>query len=267
MLETALIGLGAHHRASGWSAIIVTAAAPARAGRRSGRRAAPGRTQRAARCHGQLAAELAYAIAADREHAARRRDAESRQVDEDHDQAHHRTSAAAACAAGRHQLGAEEHHRPRLDRDVAAKGVRQQAAPRRLRPGPHGSDRRRRAAARAPTNSSSRCRTIRVRTAASTCRTTAISSSMPNSRWKRRPRWKTPRPTTSALQATRQLRQNLGKHIDDISGKYLIKGETQDVAFMFIPSESMFAELYDALRRRPAEGLPRPASSSCRRRC
>jgi DNA recombination protein RmuC len=48
------------------------------------------------------------------------------------------------------------------------------------------------------------------------------------------------------LQATRQLRQNLGKHIDDIAGKYLIKGETQDVAFMFIPSESMFAELYDA---------------------
>ncbi len=47
-------------------------------------------------------------------------------------------------------------------------------------------------------------------------------------------------------QAMRQLRQNLGKHIDDISAKYLIKGETQDVAFMFIPSESMFAELYDA---------------------
>jgi DNA recombination protein RmuC len=48
------------------------------------------------------------------------------------------------------------------------------------------------------------------------------------------------------LQAMRQLRQDLGRHIDDISGKYLIKGETQDVAFMFIPSESMFAELYDA---------------------
>ncbi len=47
------------------------------------------------------------------------------------------------------------------------------------------------------------------------------------------------------LQAMRQLRQNLGKHIDDISEKYLIKGETQDVALMFIPSESMFAELYD----------------------
>jgi DNA recombination protein RmuC len=45
--------------------------------------------------------------------------------------------------------------------------------------------------------------------------------------------------------AMRQLRQNLGKHIDDISEKYLIKGETQEVAFMFIPSESMFAELHD----------------------
>jgi len=47
------------------------------------------------------------------------------------------------------------------------------------------------------------------------------------------------------LQAARQLRQNLGKHIDDIASRYLIKGETQDLAFMFIPSESMFAELYD----------------------
>jgi DNA recombination protein RmuC len=46
--------------------------------------------------------------------------------------------------------------------------------------------------------------------------------------------------------AMRQLRQNLGKHIGDIAEKYLIPGETQDVAFMFIPSESLFAELYDA---------------------
>ncbi len=45
--------------------------------------------------------------------------------------------------------------------------------------------------------------------------------------------------------AMRQLRQDLGKHIADISEKYLIKGETQEVAFMFIPSESMFAELHD----------------------
>ena len=37
------------------------------------------------------------------------------------------------------------------------------------------------------------------------------------------------------MQAMRQLRQNLGKHIDDISGKYLIKGETQDVALHVHP--------------------------------
>src|ERR1043166_8929953 len=47
------------------------------------------------------------------------------------------------------------------------------------------------------------------------------------------------------IQAMRQLRQHLGKHITDIAEKYLIGGETQDVAFMFIPSESLFAELYD----------------------
>jgi len=47
------------------------------------------------------------------------------------------------------------------------------------------------------------------------------------------------------IQAARQLRQNLGKHISDISEKYLIAGETQDMAFMFVPSESLFSELHD----------------------
>lgn len=47
------------------------------------------------------------------------------------------------------------------------------------------------------------------------------------------------------IQAARMLRQNLGKHIGDISSKYLIPGETQDMAFMFVPSESLFAELHD----------------------
>ena len=47
------------------------------------------------------------------------------------------------------------------------------------------------------------------------------------------------------IQAGRQLRQHLGKHIGDISEKYLIPGETQDMAFMFVPSESLFAELHD----------------------
>jgi len=41
------------------------------------------------------------------------------------------------------------------------------------------------------------------------------------------------------------VRQDIGKHIADIAEKYLIPGETQDMALMFVPSESIYAELYD----------------------
>ena len=41
------------------------------------------------------------------------------------------------------------------------------------------------------------------------------------------------------------MRQDIAKHIGDISDKYLIPGETQDMALMFVPSESIYAELYD----------------------
>ncbi|TJV33299.1 MAG: DNA recombination protein RmuC, partial [Mesorhizobium sp.] len=34
-------------------------------------------------------------------------------------------------------------------------------------------------------------------------------------------------------------------HVRDISDKYLIQGETQDTAFMFVPSESVFAEIHE----------------------
>ena len=36
-----------------------------------------------------------------------------------------------------------------------------------------------------------------------------------------------------------------GKHVKDIAEKYLIPGETQTPAIMFVPSESIYAELYD----------------------
>ena len=42
-----------------------------------------------------------------------------------------------------------------------------------------------------------------------------------------------------------RVRQDLGRHIADIAEKYLIPGETQDIALMFVPSESVYAELYD----------------------
>ena len=37
----------------------------------------------------------------------------------------------------------------------------------------------------------------------------------------------------------------MSKHIADIAEKYLIPGETYEVALMFVPSESLYAELYE----------------------
>ena len=46
-------------------------------------------------------------------------------------------------------------------------------------------------------------------------------------------------------QAAARLRQDVSRHVGDIAGKYLIAGETQDLALMFVPSESIYAELHD----------------------
>jgi DNA recombination protein RmuC len=45
--------------------------------------------------------------------------------------------------------------------------------------------------------------------------------------------------------AAQRIRQDVAKHVMDIAGKYLIPGETQDLALMFVPSESVYAELHD----------------------
>lgn len=45
--------------------------------------------------------------------------------------------------------------------------------------------------------------------------------------------------------ASQQFRRDLEVHIRDISEKYLIPGETQDMAFLFVPSESIFAEIHE----------------------
>ena len=37
----------------------------------------------------------------------------------------------------------------------------------------------------------------------------------------------------------------MSKHVADIAAKYLIPGETQELALMFVPSESVYAELHD----------------------
>ena len=52
----------------------------------------------------------------------------------------------------------------------------------------------------------------------------------------------TPKQSKIAAQA---FRRDVEVHLKAISEKYLIKGETQDTAFMFVPSESIFAEIHE----------------------
>jgi len=45
--------------------------------------------------------------------------------------------------------------------------------------------------------------------------------------------------------ASQRLRSDVMKHVNDIAEKYVIAGETQDTALMFVPSESVYAEIHD----------------------
>lgn len=45
--------------------------------------------------------------------------------------------------------------------------------------------------------------------------------------------------------AETQFRRDMDVHVKDVSEKYLIQGETQDTAFLFVPSESVFAEIHE----------------------
>ncbi len=42
-----------------------------------------------------------------------------------------------------------------------------------------------------------------------------------------------------------RLRSDVSKHVKDISEKYLIMGETHETAIMFVPSESIYADLHE----------------------
>ncbi len=43
-----------------------------------------------------------------------------------------------------------------------------------------------------------------------------------------------------------RVRADIVKHVGDIAEKYLIPGETQDIALMFVPSESLYADLQES---------------------
>jgi DNA recombination protein RmuC len=46
-------------------------------------------------------------------------------------------------------------------------------------------------------------------------------------------------------QAAARVRADVTRHVGDIAQKYLIRGETQDLALMFVPSESVYLELHE----------------------
>lgn len=45
--------------------------------------------------------------------------------------------------------------------------------------------------------------------------------------------------------AAARVRADVGRHIRDIESKYLLAGETQDIALLFVPSESIYADLQE----------------------
>lgn len=55
--------------------------------------------------------------------------------------------------------------------------------------------------------------------------------------------WREARAEEMRRMAAQRLRQDLAVHIKDIADKYLIPGETQEVALMFVPSEGIYADL------------------------
>jgi DNA recombination protein RmuC len=57
--------------------------------------------------------------------------------------------------------------------------------------------------------------------------------------------WRDAETEEARKQAGARVRQDIARHVSDIAEKYLIPGETQDIALMFIPSESLYADLYE----------------------
>jgi DNA recombination protein RmuC len=53
------------------------------------------------------------------------------------------------------------------------------------------------------------------------------------------------RDAEATKQAQARFRRDIGKHLSDIRERYLVPGETLDTAFMFVPSESVFAEIHE----------------------
>jgi DNA recombination protein RmuC len=60
--------------------------------------------------------------------------------------------------------------------------------------------------------------------------------------------WNTMRDSQDAAvtaEASKQFRRDMDVHIKAIAEKYLVPGETQDTAFLFVPSESIFGDIHE----------------------
>ncbi|TVR07874.1 MAG: DNA recombination protein RmuC [Salinarimonadaceae bacterium] len=53
------------------------------------------------------------------------------------------------------------------------------------------------------------------------------------------------RGSEARVRAAQRVRTDVGAHIRDIAQKYLVAGETQDIAMMFVPAESLHADLQE----------------------
>ena len=69
-----------------------------------------------------------------------------------------------------------------------------------------------------------------------------VDAKFPLEGWQRINEAETPEALRAAMAA---FRSDCSTHIKAISEKYLIAGETHDTAFMFVPSESIFADLHE----------------------
>lgn len=69
----------------------------------------------------------------------------------------------------------------------------------------------------------------------------AVDSKFPLESWRR---LMDAENTPEEIQARRDFARDVGVHIKAIAEKYLIFGETHDVAMMFLPSEAVYAELH-----------------------
>lgn len=57
--------------------------------------------------------------------------------------------------------------------------------------------------------------------------------------------WRGSQDEAARRESATQLRGDMARHVKDIAEKYLLAGETQETAVMFVPSESVYADLHE----------------------